>query len=52
MESHFNTGATHANRASETPPSPEIFIAQIHEQDRKAPSQAPVAHLQNYNDLT
>ena len=45
VENHFHTGATHANGASKTPPIPEIPIAQIHERNRKAPSQDPIARL-------
>ena len=51
MENHFHTGATHDYRASETSLIPEIPIAQIHEQNRNAPFQDPIAQLQNYNDV-
>ena len=52
VENHFHTGANHANRAFETSTIPEIPIAQIHDQNRKAPSQDPIAQPQNYNDVT
>ena len=52
VANHFHTGATQANVAFEAPTIPEIPIAQIHEQNRKAPSQNPIAQPQNYNDAT
>ena len=50
VENHVHSGATHANKALETSTILEIPMAQIHEQNRKTPSQDHFAQPQNYNN--